>query len=107
MSEEIIKTNQYSLNPLLTNEMRFFIMSLLSMYEEVDFNFLKKELNATDGNLSIQLRKLEDSGYLTAKKEFVNRKPRTTYKITSLGLTDLKIYIEKISSFRNLFEKKK
>ncbi|OHD13079.1 MAG: hypothetical protein A2Y41_03950 [Spirochaetes bacterium GWB1_36_13] len=94
------KTDKYTLDPLLTNELRFFIMSILSMYEEADFNFLKTELKTTDGNLSVQMRKLEEAGYLSSRKEFINKKPKTTYQITPEGLEKLTLYIEKISSFK-------
>ncbi len=98
-------TNKYELDPLLTTQLRFFAMSILAIYEDVDFNFLKKELAVTDGNLGVQLRKLEDAKYLEATKSFVNRKPRTTYKITALGLEKLKNHINNINQFKNILDK--
>jgi DNA-binding PadR family transcriptional regulator len=80
-------------------------MTLLAMYEEADFNFLKKELGATDGNLSVQLRKLEEADYLTAHKEFVERKPRTTYAITKKGLEKLQKHLDTISAYQKIIEK--
>jgi DNA-binding PadR family transcriptional regulator len=80
-------------------------MSILAMYEEVDFKFLKEELKATDGNLSVNLKKLEEAGYLISKKEFVARKPRTTYRITNRGVEQLKQYLEKMSFFKERIEK--
>lgn len=104
MSKKNNSLSSYSLNKLFSTELRFFVMTILAMYDEVDFNFLKKELKATDGNLSIQLRKLEEAEYLTSKKEFVDRKPKTTYAITSLGLEELQKHIETISSFKKILK---
>ena len=81
-------------------------MTLLAMYDEVDFSFLKKELKASDGNLGIQLRKLEDAKYLTVSKEFVERKPRTSYSITELGLDKLNEHLSKMSSIQKKIKKK-
>ncbi len=92
--------SNYALDSLLTAEIRFFLMTILAMYDEVDFNFLKNELNASDGNLSVNLTKLEDAGYLNSRKEFIGKKPKTTYKISPLGLERLSQYINKIDSFR-------
>ena len=49
---------------------------------------------STDGNLGAQLLKLEDMGYLVSKKEFVNRKPRTSYRLTEFGITTFKEYVQ-------------
>ena len=102
MSKEESTNKKYQLDKLLVSEIRFFIMTLLTMYDEVDFNFLKKELDVTDGNLGVQLRKLEDAEYLTAHKAFVDRKPRTTYTITDLGAKQLKSHIDNISQYKDI-----
>ncbi len=100
------KESKYSLDEIFTNELRFFIMSILAMYDEADFNFLKNELEATDGNLSVQLRKLEEAEYITAKKEFIQRKPRTTYGITSKGLSALKSHLNYMEKLKDIIEGK-
>ncbi len=92
----------YNLDSLLTTEIRFFIMTILAMYDTADFSFLKSELGASDGNLSVNLSKLEEAGYISSKKEFVMKKPKTTYMITDLGLERLSKYIEKIDSFKKV-----
>jgi len=97
--------NKYKLDDLLTNELRFFILTILAMYEEVDFNFLKSELNATDGNLSVQIRKLEEAGYIEVKKQFVNRKPKSSYKITKEGLNALKRHLDYMEKIKSKIEK--
>lgn len=66
------------------NNLRLAIMTAL-ISGDMDFNMLKKLTGGTDGNLSIQTRKLEEYGYITSSKSFIDRKPRTTYKITESG----------------------
>lgn len=104
INEEREGAHDYNLDSLLTAEIRFFIMTILAMYETADFNFLKNELDASDGNLSVNLSKLEEAGYISSKKEFVGKKPRTTYKITELGLERLSSHINKIDSFKQLLD---
>jgi DNA-binding HxlR family transcriptional regulator len=94
----------YILDSLLTAEIRFFIMTILAMYDTADFNFLKNELSASDGNLSVNLTKLEEAGYISSKKQFVGKKPKSTYKITRLGLDRLSQHINKIDSFKQLLD---
>lgn len=92
--------SDYTLDSMLTSELRFFIMAILAMYREVVFSFLKKELEASDGNLSVGLTKLEEAGYLVSCKEFVAKRPRTSYSITPLGLENLEKHIKKIESVK-------
>jgi DNA-binding PadR family transcriptional regulator len=88
------------LDPLLTAELRFYIMTVLAMYQMVDFNFLKQQLEATDGNLSANLTKLEEAGYLTSKKEFVGKKTRTTYTISDVGLARLSAHLDTMEAVK-------
>ena len=60
----------------------------------MDFTTLKKRLNVADGVIGLHLRKLEDSGYITYKKSFVGRRPKTTYRITPLGRKALANYLD-------------
>jgi DNA-binding PadR family transcriptional regulator len=69
----------------LQSRIRVAITAALVSVVEADFNFLKDMVKTTDGNLSTHLRKLEDAGYVSMKKKFVNRKPQTKYKITEKG----------------------
>lgn len=89
------------LDPLLTSELRFYIVTVLAMYQSVDFNFLKQQLEATDGNLSANLSKLEEGGYLTVKKEFVGKKAHSTYTITPVGLARLSAHLETMEAVKN------
>jgi DNA-binding MarR family transcriptional regulator len=76
------------LNELIHQPVRLRIMSALMALEsdaQVDFTYLKKLLDLTDGNLGTHLLKLEEAGYLTQEKAFVDRKPRTYIRITGAG----------------------
>ena len=72
---------------------RMGIMSLLLALGEADFKFLKETLTLSDGNLSTHLTLLEDRGYLEVQKEFVRKKPRTTYRPTEAGRDAFQRYI--------------
>ena len=74
-----------SLDPLLEHRIRLGTSVLLASHGEVTFARLKEQLQATDGNLGAQLRKLEDQGYIRSRKDFVERKPTTWYRLTSTG----------------------
>ena len=74
-----------ALDRLLEHGVRLAISVLLSRYDEMSFSRFKQLLSETDGNLGAQLRKLEDAGYLTARKEFRQRKPVTWYALTAAG----------------------
>lgn len=76
-------------------------MSVLVNIEEVDFTFLKQKVNTTDGNLSIHLSKLEKAEYISVTKEFVEKKPRTSYRITKKGRTDFEAYINHLEEIIN------
>jgi len=71
------------LNKEFDNRVRLGIMSVLMVNEWVDFNTLKTLLNLTDGNLASHIAALEKTGYIDVKKEFIGKKPRTTYNVTN------------------------
>ncbi len=73
------------LNKIFDSRVRLGIMSLLMIHEQADYNFLKKTLELTDGNLASHLTALEKAQYLSIQKAFVGRKTQTTYLATSLG----------------------
>ena len=85
------------LDPLLQHRSRLGAMVLLSS-AELSFSRLKTLLGETDGNLGAQLRKLEEAGYLSVKKEFVDRKPVTWYALTPQGGTALKSHLLALES---------
>ena len=73
------------LNKLFDNRVRLGIMSLLAVSESVDFNTMKEMLDVTDGNLASHLKAIEKEGVIEVRKQFVGRKPNTSYVVTPLG----------------------
>ncbi len=81
MSNKIIQ----NINDIFTPKTRLGIMTILAINEEADFSTLKKQLDLSDGNLGAHMNVLENSGYVDVKKAFVDRRPKTTYKLTENG----------------------
>ena len=82
------------LDRLIHERLRLGILSALAAEESLTFNDLKKLLGATDGNLSVHARKLEDANYVVCEKGFDGRVPRTEYRITSNGRKALEKYLD-------------
>ena len=74
-----------NLNKIFDSRIRLGIMSILMVNEWADFNYLKKTLELTDGNLASHLSALERAEYIQFKKQFVGRKPKTSYSATEFG----------------------
>ena len=88
-----------STHPLLYDRVRLAIMATLAAVPEpVDFKTLLSSLSLTKGNLASHVRKLEEGKLLVVTKEFVGRKPRTTYQCTELGLKEVRTYLEHVES---------
>jgi DNA-binding PadR family transcriptional regulator len=83
-----------SLDRLLHDRMRLGIVSALAAADDMSFTDLKSALNATDGNLSVHARKLEDAGYVSCEKTFSGRTPRTAYTLTASGRRALEKYLD-------------
>ncbi|MGE5811517.1 MAG: winged helix-turn-helix domain-containing protein [Ignavibacteria bacterium] len=84
------------LDDLIHSRIRLAVMALLITVDEADFVFIKEKVNTTDGNLSVHLKKLEDAGYITVKKEFINRKPKTMYSLTKTGKKAFEAYLDQL-----------
>ena len=84
------------LDDVIHGRLRLGVMAYLADAEVASFNELKAALDTTQGNLSIQLRKLEDAGYVAIDKSFLNRKPLTRARITPQGRAAFSIYLEAI-----------
>ncbi|MDR1371271.1 MAG: transcriptional regulator [Dysgonamonadaceae bacterium] len=89
------------LDPLLHSQLRLAVMSLLIGVEEADFVFLKERTNATAGNLSVQLEKLKEAGYINVEKTFQGKMPRTVCKITPKGIEAFENYVKSIQTYFN------
>jgi DNA-binding MarR family transcriptional regulator len=86
------------LDALLQHRSRLGALVLLSSADAISFSRLKALLEETDGNLGAQLRKLEEAGYVTVRKEFVDRKPTSWYSLTPAGQKALKTHLKAIES---------
>ena len=73
------------LHKAFENRVRLGIMSALAVNNTLDFNALKEYLDVTDGNLATHIKKLEEKGFISVKKSFIDRKPNTRYSMTSEG----------------------
>lgn len=93
----------HQLNDIIHSRIRLAIMSVLIAVDEAEFNFLKEKVKTTDGNLSVHLRKLEEAGYIEVRKEFVGRKPVSSYLLSKKGQTAFEAYVE---SLEKLIKKK-
>ena len=87
------------LNPVIHGKLRLALLSLLSGIEEAEFTWLRSKTGSTDGNLGAQLAKLEEAGYVTVEKKFVQRKPQTLYRMTEAGRT---AFIEDVQALKQL-----
>ena len=85
------------IDDVIHGRLRLGVMAYLANAEVADFNELKALLDVTQGNLSVQLRKLEDAGYVTIEKGFLGRKPRTQVRITDAGRKAFAAYLEALS----------
>jgi len=86
------------LDDIIHSRIRLAIISVLISVEEADFKFLKTSVNTTDGNLSIHLKKLENAGYISVDKSFVDRKPLSKYKLVDKGRFAFSKYVERLES---------
>ena len=87
------------LDPLLHSELRLAVMSVLVNLEEADFVYLREATGATAGNLSVQLDKLSEAGYITIEKGFKGKKPQTLCRISPTGLQAFADYVDALRSY--------
>ncbi len=87
------------LDPVLHNQLRLAVISLLVTVEEGDFSFLLDHTGASRGNLSVQISKLKEAGYIDVRKGFKENYPHTSCTLTSKGLTAFEGYVEAIKSY--------
>lgn len=87
------------LNPLLHSELRLAVMSILVSVDDADFVYLKNQTQATAGNLSVQLDKLSEAGYITIEKGFKGKKTCTTCKSTNEGKKAFAEYVSALQGY--------
>ena len=90
------------LDPLLHSQLRLAVMSLLMNLDEADFVYIKQQTQATAGNLSVQLDKLAEAGYVTIEKGFAGKKPRTTCRVTEKGKEAFAAYVDALRDYLKL-----
>ncbi len=87
------------LDPILHSQLRLAVVSLLVKNAKMEFNDIKSETDATAGNLSVQLKKLEKEGYIKITKTFKNNYPLTSAEITGKGLSAFEAYVKDIQQY--------
>lgn len=87
------------LNPIIHAQLRLSIMTLLLSVEEADFTWLREQTGASAGNLSVQIDKLSEAGYIEVRKEFVGRKTRTSCRITERGRKAMEEYVSDLREY--------
>jgi DNA-binding transcriptional ArsR family regulator len=87
------------LDPVLHNQLRLAIVSLLVGVESAEFNFILEKTGATRGNLSAQLSNLKDAGYIKVVKSFRDNYPLTTCSMTAKGLKAFEQYVSAIKDY--------
>jgi DNA-binding HxlR family transcriptional regulator len=83
-----------SLDRIIHERLRLGIVSALAVNDALSFNELKELMHATDGNLSVHARRLEEAGYIACAKRFAGRVPRTEYRLTASGRRALERYLD-------------
>lgn len=87
------------LDPILHSQLRLAVMSILITVKEADFTFIREKTNATAGNLSVQVQKLKEAGYIEVNKQFKDNYPQTKCSITQKGVTAFDEYVKNIQSY--------
>ena len=87
------------LDPLLHSQLRLSIVSILMTVEEAEFTFIKETTGAAAGNISIQIKKLQEAGYVKVEKTFKNNYPNTTVSMTSKGIKAFEDYVNELKKY--------
>lgn len=87
------------LDPVLHSQLRLAIVSILIRVEEAEFTQLREETQATAGNLSVQINKLRDAGYITVEKKFKGNYPQTLCRITGKGIQQFREYVDVLRKY--------
>ncbi len=89
------------LNPLLHQQLRLSVMSILIGVKDAEFNYIKEKTKSTAGNLSVQLNKLSEAGYITINKSFRDNYPLTTCAVTKQGVKAFDEYVKALKVYLN------
>ena len=89
------------LDPILHSQLRLAVMSLLISVKEAEFTFLKEKTNSSAGNLSVQINKLKEAGYIDVTKQFKDNYPLTVCKVTRKGVESFESYVKVLQTYMN------
>jgi DNA-binding MarR family transcriptional regulator len=87
------------LDPILHSQLRLAVISLLISTEAAEFTYIREQTGATAGNLSIQITKLKEAGYIEVEKKFRNNYPQTLCSVTSLGKEKFADYVQALKEY--------
>ena len=87
------------LDPILHSQLRLAVMSLLISVKEAEFTFIREKTGATAGNLSVQIQKLKEAGYIDVIKQFKDNYPQTICKVTSKGVNAFEQYVNALQAY--------
>ena len=90
------------LNPILHSQLRLAVVSVLISVKEAEFTYLREKTNATAGNLSVQINKLKEAGYIDVAKQFKDNYPQTICKITPQGVVAFEQYVKDLQSYLDI-----
>ncbi len=89
------------LDPLLHSQLRLAIISMLVASDKVEFTHIQNETKAAAGNISLQIKKLEEAGYINVEKTFRNNYPKTMLSITDIGIKAFDTYVSNLNKYIN------
>ncbi|MEO5681976.1 MAG: transcriptional regulator [Chitinophagaceae bacterium] len=87
------------LDPILHSQLRLAVISLLISVKEAEFTFIREKTNASAGNLSVQVNKLKEAGYIDVIKQFKDNYPQTVCKITPAGIAAFDEYVKNLQTY--------
>jgi DNA-binding transcriptional ArsR family regulator len=87
------------LDPILHSQLRLAVMSLLISVKEAEFTFIREKTNSTAGNLSVQVQKLKEVGYIEVNKQFKDNYPQTTCKVTPKGIGAFEDHVKALQEY--------
>lgn len=90
------------LNPILHSQLRLAVVSILISVKEAEFTYLREKTDATAGNLSVQINKLKEAGYIDVTKSFKDNYPQTICRITSQGVRAFEEYVRDLQTYLNI-----
>jgi DNA-binding MarR family transcriptional regulator len=90
------------LDPLLHSQLRLAIIALLMNFKDANFVFIKEKTNATDGNLSVQINKLKEAGYIRVKRTIKGNFPETVCRITPKGVRAFEQYVKDLDAYLSI-----